>query len=165
MIDNEVTLKQLPLSCLMLLLSLWIQCVNFCFSFAFFYCGEARHLKYPKLLQEFFCLQIMSSATELTWSLKCVEGVGGGSANLFSSARIGWVLCVSRKTDVGCQIYSGFTATFEMTLMEKRWQSGVERQHQFRCDWIECFTPTIPGLVLWLYVDRWPERFMKSNWN
>lgn len=41
---------------------------------------------------------------------------------------------VSRKTDVGCQINSGFSATFKMTLIEKKWQSGVERLPQLRCD-------------------------------
>lgn len=52
---------------------------------------------------------------------------------------------VSRKTDVGCQINSGFSATFKMTLIEKKWQSGVERLPQLRCDWIQSFSPVIPG--------------------
>lgn len=55
------------------------------------------------------------------------------------------MLCVSRPTDVGCQINSGFSATFQMTPIEKRWQAGEERLPQLRCDRIESFAPLVLG--------------------
>ena len=127
----------LPLSWVMLLMSPWMCCAIFR-SLKKKQCVAQNQRRGPRILS----LAYNAFCHQPGRSLKCVGEKKKKSHFLLP----GLAKCyVSRKTDVGCQINSGFSATFKMTLIEKKWQSGVERLPQLRCDWIQSFTPMIPG--------------------